>query len=76
MNLNYRHPKSGSFVRPEAVCTGKELTEEMNDKYTVFLSDEEHEIGSGSKKVDFVNMEKTYKKQKCVFPVAIIVAKY
>ncbi|MCP9260826.1 Cyclin-related protein fam58a [Dirofilaria immitis] len=62
--------KSGSFVRPTAVNAGRNLLEEMNNRYINYKQCDVIEFGS--KNVDLVNMAKIYEKQNNLWELRVI----
>lgn len=49
-------------MRPSAVLAGRSIIEEMESKYSEALSMDEHALGT--KKIELINMEKAYNKQR------------
>uniref|UniRef100_A0A8R1TLI8 Tubulin-specific chaperone E n=1 Tax=Onchocerca volvulus TaxID=6282 RepID=A0A8R1TLI8_ONCVO len=62
--------KSGSFIRSNVVNTGKNLLEEMNNRYINYKQFDKVEFGS--KNVDLANMAKIYKKQNNLWELRVI----
>lgn len=62
--------KSGSFVRPNTIKEGKNLLEEMNDRYINYKQCDMVEFGS--KNVDLVDMAKIYRKQNNLWELRVI----
>lgn len=65
MRIFYSSVKSGSFVQFGVINTGKNLLEEMSNRYASCTQSDM--IKFGSKNVDLVNMAKVYEQQKCAF---------
>uniref|UniRef100_A0A915PLB6 Tubulin-specific chaperone E n=1 Tax=Setaria digitata TaxID=48799 RepID=A0A915PLB6_9BILA len=65
-----RSEKSGSFVRSHVVNTGKNLVEEMSDRYINYKQCDTVEFGS--RNVDLVNMAKIYKKQNNLWELRVV----
>lgn len=59
---NFSSAKSGSFIRSSAVNAGKNLLEEMCNRYVNLKQYDTVKFGSTN--VDLVNMTKIYEKQK------------
>ncbi|KAL3986225.1 CAP-Gly domain family protein [Acanthocheilonema viteae] len=62
--------KSGSFVRSSAVNPGKNLLEEMRNRYITYKQYDT--IKFGSKNVDLVNMAKIYEKQNNIWELRVV----